>query len=353
VKRAKATPPPSNQIAISSSNDDRNKGLIRTVQRTSNLEAPIISLAGAHSGEILSCRFDPTGQNIAACSTDRSISLWRTYAPNTNYGLLSSHARAPILDLQWSLFSPLIYSVSADHTLCMTDVTTGQRVRKIRAHREIINTLDRTIAGSGTELLATGSDDGTVKIWEGGDEASKQPVATFEIGCPVTAVCWNKEGNAVYIGAIDNEVHIYDLRKGAETATLTGHTNTPTSLALSPNGSYLLSPSFSSQTIVWDVRPFAYNPSRIHRVLHGAPAGFENTLLHGAWSKDDGGKRVAVGGADRMVCIWDVESGKILYKLPGHKGTVTSVDFHPKEPIILTGSKDGTMLLGEIEAGLA
>lgn len=49
VKRAKATPPPSNQIAISSSNDDRNKGLIRTVQRTSNLEAPIVSLAGAHS----------------------------------------------------------------------------------------------------------------------------------------------------------------------------------------------------------------------------------------------------------------------------------------------------------------
>lgn len=49
VKRAKATPPPSNQIAISSTNDNRNKGLIRTVQRTSNLEAPIVSLAGAHS----------------------------------------------------------------------------------------------------------------------------------------------------------------------------------------------------------------------------------------------------------------------------------------------------------------
>jgi len=215
----------------------------------------------------------------------------------------------------------------------MTDVTTGQRVRKIRAHREIVNTLDRTIAGSGTELLATGSDDGTVKIWEGGDEASKQAVATFEIGCPVTSVCWNKEGNAVYVGAIDNEVHvclnsftlfllltyftlqIYDLRKGEQTSTLAGHTDTPTSLALSPNGSFLLSPSFSSQTIVWDVRPFAYNPSRIHRVLQGAPAGFENTLLRGAWSKDDGGQRVALGGADRMVCIWDVESGKILYKV--------------------------------------
>ncbi|KAH6908067.1 hypothetical protein BKA70DRAFT_290643 [Coprinopsis sp. MPI-PUGE-AT-0042] len=73
IKKARATPPPSSQIIISNANDDRNKGLIRTVQRTSNLDAPIVSLAGAHAGEILSCRFDPSGQNIAACSGDRSI----------------------------------------------------------------------------------------------------------------------------------------------------------------------------------------------------------------------------------------------------------------------------------------
>ena len=47
----------------------------------------------------------------------------------------------------------------------------------------------------------------------------------------------------------------------------------------------------------------------------GAPAGFENTLLRGAWSKDDDGRRVGVGGADRTVCIWDVDSGKVLYKV--------------------------------------
>lgn len=31
--------------------------------------------------------------------------------------------------------------------------------------------------------------------------------------------------------------------------------------------------------------------------------------------------------------IWDFSSRKILYKLPGHKGCVNEVDFHPKEPI--------------------
>ncbi|KAG6839388.1 hypothetical protein C0991_003093 [Blastosporella zonata] len=329
IKRVKSDAPPSNQIAISSSNDPRNKGLIRAVQRTSGLEAPIVSLAGAHS-----------------------VPLWRTYPPNTNYGLISSLTKAPILDLQWSLSSPVLYTVSADHLLSTVDLTTGQRLRKIRAHREIINTIDRTFA-AGTELLATGSDDGTVKIWEGGEDAGKQAVATFELNCPVTSVCWSADGANVYIGALDNEIHVYDIRKNEQVYSLKGHTDTPTSLSLSPNGSFLLSPSFSSQTLIHDVRPFSPSANRIHRALQGAPAGFENTLLRGAWSKDDGGQRVAVGGADRTVTIWEVESGKILYKLPGHKGTVTSVDFHPKEPIILTGSKDGTMLLGEIEAGTA
>ncbi len=64
-----------------------------------------------------------------------------------------------------------------------------------------------------------------------------------------------------------------------------------------------------------DIRPFAPSPNRVHRVLSGSPAGFENTLLRGAWSRVDGGRRVAVGGADRIVTIWDVESSKTLYKV--------------------------------------
>ena len=110
-------------------------------------------------------------------------------------------------------------------------------------------------------------------------------------------------------------MQVLDLRKQEEVSVLSGHVDTPSGLAVSPNGSYLLSPSFSSQVIIHDIRPFAPSPNRIHRVLAGAPAGFENTLLRGAWSREDGGRRVAVGGADRTVTIWDVESSKILYKV--------------------------------------
>ena len=138
-----------------------------------------------------------------------SSALWRTYAPNTNYGLISNLHKAPILDLQWSLASQVLYTVSADHTLSVTDLTTGQRVRKLHAHRGIINSLDRTLAGgAGVELVVTGADDGTIRVWEGGDEGPKHPVSVYELGCPITSVCWSADGSSIYAGALDNEIHV-------------------------------------------------------------------------------------------------------------------------------------------------
>ena len=62
---------------------------------------------------------------------------------------------------------------------------------------------------------------------------------------------------------------------------------------------------------------FAFvRPNDLH-IYSGAPAGFENLLCRGAWSKEDGGRRVAVGGADRTVTIWEAESGRVLYKVRG------------------------------------
>lgn len=103
-----------------------------------------------------------------------------------------------------------------------------------------------------------------------------------------------------------------------------------TSLALSPNGHYLATYSLDSALIIYDVRPFSSDPMRVYRSLTGAPSGFEQTLIRCAWSKHDGGQRIAAGGGDRTVTVWDVQTGKILYKLPGHKGAVTGVDLHPR-----------------------
>ncbi|KAH6901010.1 WD40-repeat-containing domain protein [Coprinopsis sp. MPI-PUGE-AT-0042] len=147
----------------------------------------------------------------------------------------------------WIFSGPAPPSSSADHCFSITGLTTGQKVRRIRAHREIIHDLDRTISSvSGNELVATASDDGTVMIWEGGEEASKEPMASLNVGCPATAICWNADGSQIYVGAVDNEVHFYDLRKQEQVYSLGGDTDKPTSLAPSPDGNFLLAPSLSS-----------------------------------------------------------------------------------------------------------
>ena len=50
-----------------------------------------------------------------------------------------------------------------------------------------------------------------------------------------------------------------------------------------------------------------------------------------AWSPD--GSKISAGSGDRMVYVWDTTSRRILYKFPGHTGSVNEVDFHPTEPI--------------------
>lgn len=46
--------------------------------------------------------------------------------------------------------------------------------------------------------------------------------------------------------------------------------------------------------------------------------------------------------------IWDVLSGKIGWKLPGHTGSVNDVSFSPIEPIIASASTDRKIILGEL-----
>lgn len=112
------------------------------------------------------------------------------------------------------------------------------------------------------------------------------------------------------------------------THSLLGHTDTVTSLQLSPDQTTLLSNAHDSTVRTWDVRPFA-PVDRGLKTYDGAPTGHERNLLKASWDAD--GKRIAAGSGDQSVAIWDAATGKLLHKLPGHKGAVNDVRFHPQD----------------------
>lgn len=164
-----------------------------------------------------------------------------------------------------------------------------------------------------------------MQIW---DPRQKAAVDFIQSDFPVTAITLAEAGNELYSGGIDNDIKVWDLRKKAVAYSLIGHTDTITSLAVSPDSQTLLSNSHDSTVRTWDIRPFAPTDRQI-RTFDGAPTGMEKNLLKASW--DTQGKRIAAGSGDRTLVIWEASSGKLLQKLPGHKGAVNDVRFAPHD----------------------
>lgn len=307
--------------------------------RTSNLLAPIMLLTG-HQGEIYCGKFHPDGTCLASAGFDRQIFLWNTYGECENYAVLSGHTGA-VSDLQFSTDGSNLFTASTDKTVCMWDCDVGVRVKKMRGHTSYVNCCQ--VARRGPQLICSGSDDCTIRLWDG---RKRGAIQTFQETYQVTAVTFNDTAEQVIVGGIDNSIKIWDMRKNGVLYKMTGHADTITGLALSPDGSYVLSNSMDNTVRIWDVRPFAPQ-ERCVKIMQGNQHNFEKNLLRCSWSPD--GSKIAAGSADRFVYVWDTTTRKIMYKLPGHNGSVNEVDFHPKEPILMSSSSDKQIYLGEIE----
>ena len=48
--------------------------------------------------------------------------------------------------------------------------------------------------------------------------------------------------------------------------------------------------------------------------------------------------------------LWDLSAGRLLTEFKGHKGSVTSIRFHPKEFLLASGSSDRTAKVWDLES---
>src|SRR5215469_14251050 len=60
---------------------------------------------------------------------------------------------------------------------------------------------------------------------------------------------------------------------------------------------------------------------------------------------DRAGRTLASGSANGSVNLWDTATGELLYALPRQSGSVASVAFHPTEQLLASGANDGTVNL--------
>jgi WD40 repeat protein len=116
-------------------------------------------------------------------------------------------------------------------------------------------------------------------------------------------------------------------------AQLSGHKNSVTSLAISSDGSRIVSGSYDRTMRVWDGQTL----EEIGLCEH------EDEVNSVAFSPD--GSLIASGSDDRTVWIWNARSLEKVTRLAGHEDIITSVVFFPDGTRIASASWDRTVCL--------
>ena len=68
------------------------------------------------------------------------------------------------MELHWSTDGSKIYTASADKSVSVWDMNTHTRLKKLTGHTTFVNSCHP--ARRGPELVVSGSDDCTTKIWD-------------------------------------------------------------------------------------------------------------------------------------------------------------------------------------------
>ena len=259
-----------------------------------------ISTIKRHTGGASSVAFSPDGKTLASDKSD-TIKLWDV-STTQEISHLRGHSTRGIYLTQQDVYIELIYSLafspdskilasgSKDCTVKLWEVSTGREIICLRGHSKYINSVAFSPDG---KILASGSKDKTTKLWN--VITGREIMTLSEHLYGVSSVAFSPDGKTLATGGGDSTIKLWDVHTGQEISTLEGHSAFITSVAFSPDG-----------------------------------------------------RTLASGSGDKTIKLWDVPTRQEISTLEGHSDVVDSVAFSPNGQILASGSWDKTIKIWRI-----
>jgi WD40 repeat protein len=213
-------------------------------------------------------------------------------------------------------------------------VESGHELRALTGHKNWVKSV--AVSRNG-ELLASGSNDRTVRVWNVSSGRELLNLVGHE--GPVEVVLFSPDDRWIISGSTDSTIKVWDTVSGRPLQTLKGHIAGITALAISGDGRTLASGSADNSIKLWDTATW-----RELRTLNKQTRKI--TTL--AFSRD--GRRLVSGSLDGSLIIWDTTNGRdrILSK-PGAAAPLTSAFIADDE--FLSASADGTIVSWDAVTG--
>ena len=164
------------------------------------------------------------------------------------------------------------------------------------------------------KILATGSYDSTIKIWnaETGEELRTLKGHTDGLRC------LHFHGSILVSGSLDHTIRVWDINTGTCIRTLTGHTGPVVGLTF--EGPYVVSGSADKTIRLWNLKQ-----PQTHITIQGHTDWVNTVKL------DLASRTLLSSSDDGTVRLWCLDTRRCIQTFSGHVAPVQSAIFMPRE----------------------
>lgn len=321
-----------------------------------------------HQGPVQAVAVSPDGRRTLSGSADSTLILW-DLASGEIKRRFEGHGDA-VNAVAYLPAGDQAISASADGMLILWRIDSGEIIRKFRGHHGQV--WDVAVSPNG-ETALSGGDDQTMILW---DLQTSGIIQRFA-GQPaaVLSVDISPDGTAALSGTADGGLFLWDLQAGTTllelpgSSTLTamgearGHAGEVWGVAFLPDpyGGRAVSASADQFVYLWDFSALLFTGEAADMTLDSTeklPQGETQyqvqrfnigSELHSSIAPSADGRTALVGTFDNQVMLLDLLNGEIAPQLTGHTGRVLAVAFTP-DP--LTGEPERAAISASADGSL-
>ncbi|KAM3396069.1 protein SPA1-RELATED 4 isoform X1 [Capsicum galapagoense] len=199
--------------------------------------------------------FDRDGEFFATAGVNKKIKVFEYNSivnadRDIHYPVVEMSSRSKLSSICWNGYiKSQIASSNFEGVVQVWDVTRSQLFMEMREHERRVWSVDFSVADP--TMLASGSDDGSVKLWNINQGAS---VGTIKTKANVCCVQFPFDsGRSLAFGSADHRIYYYDLRNSKmPLCTLIGHNKT-VSYVKFIDSTTLVSASTDNTIKLWDL----------------------------------------------------------------------------------------------------